>query len=191
MHQRLRRQDQHREGRDRERAKRQRGVVRHNADQHHRRHDEGALRGDLSAGNHQIGGGREQRRQRRPFLDRMAGRERRHQRERGADHEEHHARHDCHVIAGHIATGLLGSKTLDKMGFSKHCCFPKPFGGSNWEADAKSRLLPQSAPKPHQRLAGGQWQAILRLRSTVSRTMSDYCCRGFARILLVGGCPHE
>jgi hypothetical protein len=49
MHHGLRREQQHRERRDRDGPQRQRRPVGHHADQHHRGHDEGALRRDLGA----------------------------------------------------------------------------------------------------------------------------------------------
>ena len=54
MHDRLRRKQQHDEGRDRERAEGQRRPIHHDADQHDRDHDEGALRRDLGARQQQI-----------------------------------------------------------------------------------------------------------------------------------------
>ncbi len=100
MHDRLRREQQHAEGRDRERAERQRRPVGHHADQHDRGHDEGALGRDLGARQQQIAERRDQRADRGPFLDRAGAGEAGDQRQAGAQHEEHHARHQCHVIAG-------------------------------------------------------------------------------------------
>ena len=100
MHDRLRRQQQHAEGGHRQRAKRQRRPVGHDADQHDRGHDEGALGRDLGAGQQEIAEGRDQRADRGPFLDRAGAGEAGDQRKQRAQHEEHHARHHGHVIAG-------------------------------------------------------------------------------------------
>ena len=61
--------------------------------------------------------GRDQRSDRRPFLDRPGAGEARDQRKQGAQHEEHHARHHGHVIAGHMAIGSILSKSPAKYRF--------------------------------------------------------------------------
>ena len=84
------------------------GTVDHDTDKHDRRHDEGALGRDLRAGQQQVEERREQRRKRRPFLDRVAHREQRDERKQRAHREEHDARDHRHVIAGdrqHMARG--------------------------------------------------------------------------------------
>ena len=100
MHHRLRRQQHDRERRHRDGAQRQRRPVRHDADQHHRCHDEGALRRHLGAGQHEVAGGGDERGGRRPFLDRDGAARGRDQRQQRPQDEEHHAGDQRHVIAG-------------------------------------------------------------------------------------------
>jgi hypothetical protein len=76
------------------------GSVDHDADQHHRGHDVGALGRDFGARQHQIERRGGKRGERRPFLDRMAKRQGGKQRQHGAHEEEHHAGDKRHVIPG-------------------------------------------------------------------------------------------
>ena len=106
MHDRLRRQDQHQERGRGQRAHGQRRPVEHDADQHDRDHEIRALRRHFGARQHQIKRRRDQRAERRPFLDRPSVGKARDQRQQGADDEEHDAGDDRHVIAGdrqHVA----------------------------------------------------------------------------------------
>ena len=59
-----------------QRAERHGAAVDHDGDQHHRRHEERALRRDLGARQQQIERGGDQRGRGRPFLDRKAHGER-------------------------------------------------------------------------------------------------------------------
>jgi hypothetical protein len=103
MHQRLRRQHQHDHGGDRQRPEGYRTTVDQDRDQHHRRHEERTLAGDVTAGQQQIEGGGGKGCGRRPFLDRKADRQRRKQRQQRADRKEHHAGHHRHVISRHVS----------------------------------------------------------------------------------------
>ena len=99
MHDRLGQENEHAKRGERQIAQGQRGAVHHHTDQQDRRHDEGALRRDLGARKQQIEQGREQRGERRPFLDRVAHRQHGDQRQQRAHGEEYHARDHRHVIA--------------------------------------------------------------------------------------------
>ena len=99
MHQRFRRHRQHDHGCDRERAKRNGAAVDHDRDQHHGRHEERALRRDFRARQQQIERRRNEGCRSRPFLDGVANRERRKQRQQRPHREEHDAGDDCHMIA--------------------------------------------------------------------------------------------
>ena len=100
MHQRFRRHRQHDQGRDRERAKRNRPAIDHDRDQHHGCHEERALRRHFRPRQQQIEGGRDEGCRRRPFLDGVADRERGKQRQQRPYRKEHDAGDDSHVIAG-------------------------------------------------------------------------------------------
>ena len=68
MHHGLRREQHHAERHEREITQGERRAE-HHGDEHDRRHDEGALRRDLGAGQQQIEERRNQRGERRPFLE--------------------------------------------------------------------------------------------------------------------------
>ena len=111
MHDRLRREQQHGEGGDRDGAEGQRRPVEHDADQHDRDHDEGALRGDARARQHQIESTRSPSAPAAAhFLIGLAAGQRRDQRKAGADEEEHDARHHRHVDSRRSPARGRGSK---------------------------------------------------------------------------------
>ncbi len=99
MHDRLRREEQHQQRRNRHRAQGQDRPVEHDADENDRDHDERALRRDLGAREYEIEGGYEQRGERRPFFDRHAIGHAGDQRQHRAQEEKHDAGDDRHVIA--------------------------------------------------------------------------------------------
>jgi hypothetical protein len=97
MDDRFRHQQHHRERRDRDGAHGERCAVDHDSHQHHRDHDEGALGRDFGAGQREIEGRGQERDRRRQFLDRVAQRKARNQRETGAHEKDHDARDQRHV----------------------------------------------------------------------------------------------
>jgi hypothetical protein len=92
-----RRQHDHR--RQRQRSDRHGPAVRHDGDQHHGRHVERPLRGDLGARQQQIKRGRGKRPGGGPFLDGKGDGQHGGKRQQRADGEEHDARDDSHVIS--------------------------------------------------------------------------------------------
>jgi hypothetical protein len=119
MHDRFRRQQQHRDRRDRERTEGHGGPVDQHREQHDSDHVITALRRDFRAGEQQIERGRREREKRSPFLDRMPARQSRDQRQQRADDEEHHARDHRHVIAGdrqHVGEARNVHRVVDRPG---------------------------------------------------------------------------
>ena len=119
MHQRFRRDRKHDHRRYRQRAEGHGAAVDHDSDQHHRRHEERALRRDLGAGQQEIEQGGGKRCRRRPFLDRKTDGESGDQRQQRAHREEHHAGDNRHVIAGdrqHVAEAGDEHRIVDRRG---------------------------------------------------------------------------
>jgi hypothetical protein len=69
MNDRLRGEQEHSDGRNRQRAEGQRRPIDHHADENDRDHDEGALGRNLGTGKQEIQCGDDERREGRPFLD--------------------------------------------------------------------------------------------------------------------------
>ena len=94
---RLRLEDEDRQGRERDVAHAEGGPVEDHGQRHDGEHEEGALRRHVSPGDQQVGEGDEERARRRPLLDRMAQRQRGKERQQRADEPEGRAADKAHV----------------------------------------------------------------------------------------------
>jgi hypothetical protein len=116
MHDGFRRESQHHQSGDGQRAHGHGRPVKQHAQQHDGDHDEGTLRRHLIAGENEIEPSNEKRGERRPFFDRRTVGESRDQREEGAENEKYRAGHHRHVIARdrqHVANAGNKQRVID------------------------------------------------------------------------------
>jgi hypothetical protein len=117
MHQRFRRDRQHDHRGDRQRAERHGAAVDHDGDQHHRRHEERALRRDFGARQQQIERAASSAAAADHFLIGKPTVSAGDQRQQRAHRKEHHAGDHGHVIAGdrqHVAEAGDEHRIVDR-----------------------------------------------------------------------------